>query len=604
MKPVLRYIYFLIVFLPLSAAALDSDWQFDGVGRVVAVSDIHGAYDAMLRTLGSAGVVDAELDWAAGETHLVIVGDILDRGPDSRAAMDLLMKLEPQAAEAGGMVHVLIGNHEAMNLSGDLRYVSTEEYAAFASDETSEERAHWQQIYTARAEASGNTLTDEEFAQQYPAGFFAHRRAFRADGQYGKWLLSKPVMVVINRVAYVHAGLSPSMSRFGLDDVNRGMVGELRAYVEHVATLVDAGVFSHSDNSNDHEEILEKHMPALDASPAVLEAAKKLRRLQDSALFDLDGPLWYRGNVSCARVIEEHRLTKTLDLLGADRVVIGHTPTFGRQVLQRFSGRIIEVDTGMLNSYYDGSGNALVLEGDDISIVTEQGDVLVEPPQHPRRVGFRPNTMSTEDIAELLAHGEIIGENEVEQTRTARTILDISDGNQTVQALFLKSRSKNVNADIAAYRLDQFLELDMVPVTVKRNLGKVNGSVQFLPPKITNEKVRSASGRGGAAWCPLSDQWEAMYVFDVLILNEDRTLARMLYNLENWQLMLIEHRRAFASKSGRPAHLKSAPIKVNQGWREKLKQLDAKTIDELFADVLDKSRRRALLVRRNELLLN
>jgi hypothetical protein len=603
-KPVLRYIYFLIVFLPLSAAALDSDWQFDGVGRVVAISDIHGAYDAMLRTLGNAGVVDAELDWAGGETHLVIVGDILDRGPDSRAAMDLLMKLEPQAAEAGGRVHVLIGNHEAMNLSGDLRYVSTEEYAAFASDETSEERAHWQQIYTARAEASGNTLTDEEFAQQYPAGFFAHRRAFRADGQYGKWLLSKPVMVVINRVAYVHAGLSPAMSRFGLDDVNRGMVGELRAYVEHVATLVDAGVFSHSDNSNDHEEILDKHMPALDESPAVLEAVKKLRRLQDSALFDLDGPLWYRGNVSCARVIEEHRLTKTLASLGADRVVIGHTPTFGRQVLQRFAGRIIEVDTGMLNSYYDGTGNALVLEGDDISVVTEQGDVLVEPPQHPRRVGFRPNTMSAEDIAELLAHGEIIGENEVEQTRTARTILDISDGNQTVQALFLKSRSKNVNADIAAYRLDQFLELGMVPVTVARKFGKVDGSVQFLPSKITNEKVRSASGRGGAAWCPLSDQWEAMYVFDVLILNEDRTFARMLYNLENWQLMLIEHRRAFASKSGRPAHLKSAPIKVNQGWREKLKQLDAKTIDELFADVLDKSRRRALLVRRNELLLD
>jgi hypothetical protein len=126
--------------LPLPAVA--GQWQHSGVERIVAVSDIHGAYDAMVDTLRNAGVLDVELGWSGGSTHLVIVGDILDRGPDSRDAMDLLMRLEREAEAAGGMVHVLIGNHEAMNLVGDLRYVSKEEFADFADEETAEEREH------------------------------------------------------------------------------------------------------------------------------------------------------------------------------------------------------------------------------------------------------------------------------------------------------------------------------------------------------------------------------------------------------------------------------------------------------------------------------
>ena len=95
----------------------------------------------MVEALTAAEIVDGELAWSGADAHLVIVGDILDRGPDSRAAMDLLMKLETEAEAAGGRVHVLIGNHEAMNLVGDLRYVAAAEYAAFAEEEQAEERA-------------------------------------------------------------------------------------------------------------------------------------------------------------------------------------------------------------------------------------------------------------------------------------------------------------------------------------------------------------------------------------------------------------------------------------------------------------------------------
>ena len=122
MNNIIKIITALASLQLLSVPALAADsWQYDNADRIVAFSDIHGAYDAMVATLQSAGVIDAELNWSGAGTHFVLVGDIVDRGPGSRAAMDLLMKLEPQAEAAGGKIHVLIGNHEVMMVIGDVR---------------------------------------------------------------------------------------------------------------------------------------------------------------------------------------------------------------------------------------------------------------------------------------------------------------------------------------------------------------------------------------------------------------------------------------------------------------------------------------------------
>ena len=115
-----RYTCLLRLLLPVlllglsCVAAADSAWRFSDVSRVVAISDVHGAYDAFLRTLQASNVVDAEGHWEGADTHLVITGDLLDRGGDSRQVMDLLMRLENEAASAGGFVHVLLGNHEVI----------------------------------------------------------------------------------------------------------------------------------------------------------------------------------------------------------------------------------------------------------------------------------------------------------------------------------------------------------------------------------------------------------------------------------------------------------------------------------------------------------
>jgi hypothetical protein len=105
------------------------------VPRIIAVGDLHGDYEQFTSVLSSAGLIDGNGDWTGGKAHLVQTGDVVDRGPDSRSIMDLLMRLEKQAAAAGGGVHALLGNHEAMNVYGDLRYVSPGEFASYAKGE-------------------------------------------------------------------------------------------------------------------------------------------------------------------------------------------------------------------------------------------------------------------------------------------------------------------------------------------------------------------------------------------------------------------------------------------------------------------------------------
>jgi hypothetical protein len=590
----------MFVVLAMPGFAHASEWRVDGVDRVVAIADIHGAFDAMVETLQRAGVIDGELAWSDGETHLVIVGDILDRGPKSRDAMDLLMRLEGEALAAGGAVHVLIGNHESMNLIGDLRYVSKAEYAAFADDETAEQRERWFAAYAKRhSDASSPEVLREKFEQQFPAGFFALRRALGPDGEYGKWLSAKPVIAVVNGTAFVHGGLSPMVEQLGLDGVNRGLKNELVEYVKAQQVLMDAEVLLPTDSYYDTPALLNAYLPALDESRQVLDAIATAQRLGESELFNVHGPLWYRGNVSCGGVIEEHRLNASLAAIEADRVVVGHTPTPNRRVLQRFDGRVIEIDTGMLNAYYKGSGNALILEGDSVKVVNQSGEGPALPISHPRGVGARPGTASPEDLQRLLEEGEIRSES---KDASGRTIVKVSDGSDTVSAIFKKRKGRNFYPGVAAYRLDRLLALDMVPVTVARSVDGAAGSLQFLTEKYSDEARRSESGQGGGAACSLIDQWDAMYVFDVLIYNQGRSMQRMLYDPLTWRLMLSEHESAFGTKKGRPKHLTGVSLEISDGWQQTLAQLTDAILTENFSDVLDKRRLKALAARRDELL--
>src|SRR5436190_15794143 len=104
--------------------------QLTGVDRVVAVGDVHGAYDRYVEILRTTGLLDDRLRWTGGRAHLVQLGDVVDRGPDSLKALDLLERLEKDASRAGGAVHALLGNHEVMRIVGDVRFATAGEYEA------------------------------------------------------------------------------------------------------------------------------------------------------------------------------------------------------------------------------------------------------------------------------------------------------------------------------------------------------------------------------------------------------------------------------------------------------------------------------------------
>ena len=590
--------FFLIALSFFTVDAGAEDWSADGVDRVVAISDVHGAYEAMVETLENVGILDSNLAWAGGKSHLVIVGDLLDRGPRSRDALDLLMRLETEAAAAGGDVQVLIGNHEMMNMIGDMRYVSKKEYAAFADDETKEQRLRWYRAWVRRSARSAGER--QEFESLFPSGYFALREAFSPSGRYGKWLLEKNVIAVINRTAFVHGGLPPVVAEVGLEGVNRGLKQDLIDYVEAVETLMEAEVLLPTDAYYDYLDVLNDYMPPLNAGAELIDAVATVKRLDDAVVMHSDGPLWYRGNVACSEIVEEHKLKASLRAIGADRVVVGHTPTPTRKVEQRFDGRVIEVDTGMLNFYYKGSGNALLLENGELRVFNQAEDEAYAPLSHQRMVGSRSRALTADKLHVLLETGEISAQGKAD--RSGRTIVKVSNENHTVSAVFYKRRGKGFYPDVAAYRLDRLLGLDMVPVTIRRTHDGTDGSLQFLPEKFSDEEQRSSSGRGGSAACDLPKQWAAMYVFDVLIYNEGRGLERMLYDPARWNLMLVQHDRAFKNSRGRPAHLKSAPVVVSQGWREALAELTDEVLAERFSDVLDKRRLKALGTRRDQLL--
>lgn len=598
----LRALLTLTVLIGAATTAAASPWRFENVDRIVALSDIHGAYGPMVAALQNAGVLDDQLTWSGESAHLVVVGDILDRGPESRRAMDLLMRLETESTLAGGMVHVLIGNHEAMNLIGDLRYVSEEEYAAFAADEDPEDREHWFREYSNRR-ATGKKSARElraAFDQSFPSGFFAHRRAFSSEGKYGNWLLSKPIIVVINDTAFVHGGLPPMLGEVGIDVVNGRLRSDMVGYVHYLEVLVQAGALLPTDNFHHQPDLLDGYFPRLDSGNKIRAAMSAVRKLNDSVLHSKEGPLWYRGNIACSSLIEVDRLGDSLRAVGAKRVVIGHTPTPNRRVLERFDGLVIEVDTGMLKGVYKGSANVLVIENDKVFVVNENSDEPIAPMPHPRYVGRRPGGfLEAGEIEDLLENGAVMSKT---KNDSGQIVVSLSDGKRTLDAIFTGRLRRGIYPEVAAYRLDLLLGLDMVPVTVKRELDGKDGSLQFLPRAWIDELQRKSANAGGSAQCPLSDQWSSMFVFDSLILHRSRSAQTIRYDRGNFQMMLVGHGRSFDTGTGRPRRLKNVTLQIGPSWREVLSSLTDEVLDEELGDVLDDSRLRALGARRDILL--
>src|ERR1700730_5235851 len=179
---------------------------------VVAIADVHGDFDDFLAILQRTALIDAQHHWTGDKATLVQVGDLLDRGPKPREVMDLLMALEKEAPKAGGRGVSLLGNHELMNLMGDRRYVTTENYASFADGKSEERRKSAYQQYmnwrSGHAQLLAELpqpmeLTEAEWMAGHPLGFVEQRDAFSPNGSYGKWLREHPALAKIGEVIFL-----------------------------------------------------------------------------------------------------------------------------------------------------------------------------------------------------------------------------------------------------------------------------------------------------------------------------------------------------------------------------------------------------------------
>ncbi len=591
----------LILFLPFSAVQSD-DWRFKDVERIVAVSDIHGAYGALVETLRKAKVIDDHQAWSGGSTHLVITGDLLDRGPGSRMVMDLVMRLEKEARMAGGRVHQLLGNHEVMNLIGDLRYVAGEEYAAFSDTESVEERKLWYQRFRQRQPADiDESVTRAKFEEKAPSGYFGHRQAFGPAGLYGKWLLEKPIMIVINDTVFVHGGLPPYVAENGLEGVNRTLKNDLANYVASRAALTDAGMISPLDGFRELPRLLASLLESGKIEAGLEYAARAAIDLSKSPLNNSAGPTWYRGTAACSKFVEGDVLNAALAKLDASRVVIGHTPTGTRRVEKRMNGRVIMIDTGMLKSHYNGSGNALVITDGEIRSINQEGSADWSPVSYAAgERGFGPRLADDLALAGILRNGVVVDWN---ANGAPWNLVQVKKGDETVFAYFkMPMDGERYLPELAAYKLDRQLQFGMVPVTVLREIEGQMGTLQYVPTGAISERERVTGNHGDKVRCPLEKQRAVMHIFDALINNPSRTPSSMMYDPGEWKLMLVDHQNSFGEQNGPLSFLENGKIPIDGEWRTALAELHDNTLRELLQNELSERQLKVLFERRDQMI--
>lgn len=175
-------------FKPSEKFTKSGEFQFYSE-RIAAISDLHGSYNHLKSILKSNKIIDDSLNWNWGKGHLVVIGDVFDKGPSVTECFWLIKKLEAQADEKGGKVHLLLGNHEMYILRGNSSYI------------------------------------DVKYREICDRLLIRYDQLYGPDTYLGKWLRTKMTVVQINKNLFVHGGISDKIieNHLSLSDINRYM---------------------------------------------------------------------------------------------------------------------------------------------------------------------------------------------------------------------------------------------------------------------------------------------------------------------------------------------------------------------------------------------
>ena len=302
-------------------------------GRVVALGDVHGDIGQARRALSIAGVLGEGGDavnpeWVGGDTVVVQVGDVLDRGDDEIAILILLQKLHKQAEKEGGAVYILNGNHEVLNVSGDFRYVTQ---GAF--QESMRFGEHLVNLFGKAFEDAFGGAEEDPRKKQVKARI----GLFSPGGPLAQQLAMNSTVLIVNDTVFAHGGLMPRHVEFGLERLNNAVADWMRG--------------------KDIED--EEDRTALGMAIGSVK----------------DSVVWNRTFSTEQFVTESDRdracevLGKTLDMIpGARRMVVGHTPQLGG-CNGECDGRIWRIDVGMSFGVVCADPEVLEIDGDEIRVL-------------------------------------------------------------------------------------------------------------------------------------------------------------------------------------------------------------------------------------------
>lgn len=159
---------------------------------ILVTSDIEGNYQAFVSLLEGNRVIDAAKNWIYNDNHLVLIGDMLDRGDEALQVLWLIYKLEAESQRSGGAVHYILGNHEQMNLRSRFRVQNT-------------------------------AYVHPEYMRHASALDIPYQEWFQSNSELGRWLRSKNVILSIGDILFVHGGISNKTVRLQLsiEDTNK-----------------------------------------------------------------------------------------------------------------------------------------------------------------------------------------------------------------------------------------------------------------------------------------------------------------------------------------------------------------------------------------------
>ena len=284
--------------------------------KIIAISDIEGNFNGFSSFLKAQKVIDENFHWTFGDGHLVLVGDFMDRGKNVLPVLWLIYKLEKEAAKEGGGVHFILGNHEAMNFCGDLRYVAGK-YSAFGQACSKDEKFKPTHL---------KMMNDPKFL-------------------LGNWLKSKNVIERINEYLFVHGGISPELlaEKLTMDEIN---------VIARKNLHKDLYGLSEKMNSGDH---------------------------QANLIMGRKGPMWYRGfsydYKSHYKKMTPDDFTKVLNQFDVRKIIIGHSVV--KDIYFDRNNSLINIDLRHGQHKNSGKTKGILIEAGEVFVVDDKGDKKV-----------------------------------------------------------------------------------------------------------------------------------------------------------------------------------------------------------------------------------